>query len=598
MGPAARERERLRPRQSAGAAAADAPPPPLQASIGSALELYALLFVYAAEPVQAVQAAALERFLTPHARLAAGWKISLHVNVLTVAIGILKEAVHHRRAHVRVGAAAAEVFQRMALQGLVAEVEPVRMASAEMVGRLAAACGPVATDALLTTVIDLIMQNADPAVRSGACIALGLVCAYVGVIAVGSHLPNVVSILHGLTTDPNVTVHAWAFGALWLVMSNAGLMFEPYLASTIDVMTRVLASEAHQRTHVAVKGDNATVYPTLGRVLNALVGVIGPELNAQPHMRDFCFAIYGILKTSDNPFIVVEAIHCIGHFILFSKEWVHGQALIPFLQSHITARATGIHVHITRKAAVACLYQLSRRDPLAVSQTASGREIEEQIMALLDVETDPGVRSEIRDIMFVLVAATAAHWPSRWIALAQAILFRGAHAGARQPRPGSGSMTSSAASHANGVAGPDPTSRWRTHVLAIELLIAVIDAAFASGDAACVHLATARAAERAGRGTDFLVLQLGDLVKLAFTAATSTIDMVRMEGLTLLQRLMDGFAHVEDSDVGGQMILVQYQAQISASLVPGFQADNSPLVVSAACRASVPYLASSMTRDV
>ena len=86
---------------------------------------------------------------------------------------------------------------------------------------------------------------------------------------------------------------------------------------------------------------------------------------------------------------------------------------------------------------------------------------------------------------------------------------------------------------------------------------------------------------RSGSGGDYLVLHLSDLIRLAFIAATSDCDPLRLEGLHLLRLLIDCFADQQEPEFPGHSILEQYQAQVSAALRPAFGADTAPHVTAA-----------------
>lgn len=61
---------------------------------------------------------------------------------------------------------------------------------------------------------------------------------------------------------------------------------------------------------------------------------------------------------------------------------------------------------------------------------------------------------------------------------------------------------------------------------------------------------------------DYLVLHLSDLVRMAFMAATSDSDPLRLEGLKTLHEVIDKFAHVPEPEFPGHLLLEQFQAQV------------------------------------
>lgn len=63
---------------------------------------------------------------------------------------------------------------------------------------------------------------------------------------------------------------------------------------------------------------------------------------------------------------------------------------------------------------------------------------------------------------------------------------------------------------------------------------------------------------------DYLILHLSDLIRMAFMAATSDSDPLRLEGLKTLQEIIDKFARVPEPEFPGHLLLEQFQAQVSS----------------------------------
>jgi len=97
---------------------------------------------------------------------------------------------------------------------------------------------------------------------------------------------------------------------------------------------------------------------------------------------------------------------------------------------------------------------------------------------------------------------------------------------------------------------------------------------------------------------DFLVLHLADLVRMAFMAATSDSDPLRLEGLSTLQEVVDKFARVPEPEFAGHLLLEQYQAQVGAALRPAFATDTPPTVTAAACEVCSTWIGSGVARDL
>lgn len=61
---------------------------------------------------------------------------------------------------------------------------------------------------------------------------------------------------------------------------------------------------------------------------------------------------------------------------------------------------------------------------------------------------------------------------------------------------------------------------------------------------------------------DFLVLHLGELVRMAFMAATDHSDQLRLAGLQTLLVIIRGFSAIAEPEFPGHVILEQYQANV------------------------------------
>ena len=94
------------------------------------------------------------------------------------------------------------------------------------------------------------------------------------------------------------------------------------------------------------------------------------------------------------------------------------------------------------------------------------------------------------------------------------------------------------------------------------------------------------------------MLHLSDLIRLAFIAATSDCDPLRLEGLHLLRLLIDCFADQQEPEFPGHSILEQYQAQVSAALRPAFGADTAPHVTAAACGVCSTWMCCGAAHDL
>lgn len=63
-----------------------------------------------------------------------------------------------------------------------------------------------------------------------------------------------------------------------------------------------------------------------------------------------------------------------------------------------------------------------------------------------------------------------------------------------------------------------------------------------------------------------MVLHLSELIRMAFIAATSDSDDLRLEGLQTLHIIIEKFSKVPEPEFPGHLLLEQFQAQVSSSI--------------------------------
>ena len=210
------------------------------------------------------------------------------------------------------------------------------------------------------------------------------------------------------------------------------------------------------------------------------------------------------------------------------------------------------------------------------------------LFLLLDSEADPMLQRHVRDTITGLLTSLAEQQLSAWLVLFKEVLTTSADTtgGSSQPTPqgdngsdrkkgaleaGEGDADDDAEEfHASGeeaVVSPSgrpvglPPPRWPTRVFAAQLAGKLLLLLRESNTTEHFDLALARQM-RSHSSTYYLVLHLSDLIRLAFIAATSDCDALRMEGLHLLQLLIDCFAAQQEPEFPGHSILEQYQAQV------------------------------------
>ncbi|KAF9212639.1 hypothetical protein BGZ59_006487 [Podila verticillata] len=585
-----------------------------------------------------------------------GRKMAIQVNSVVALLGATKYAMsENKRTEHRAfeGPLASSLSQSILRDSIVHSDPYIRFVACEALGRLTSVLGSLTVSNQIKYLLEQVVANRDPDARAGYALALGNVFSHLGGMMAGGHLRSIVEYLASLSRDPHPIVHKWSLHSLALTVSSAGLMFSPYVSSTLTNVATVYLAESHEpagagsiaTANIAMQSE-LSVYHELGRIIYGLIGVLGPELQSSAKVRDLCVSLVEELRNEDDEFVIVQGIRCTQHLIMFAPLLVDMSTLVPFLQARLR-RSTGLSL---KKAAMTCMYQLVQRDVKSVFQHSMGG-LDDQFFKLLD--TDPTLM-DVKDVVRSWITQTALEQPSQWIEICRKVLSRTAidegqdsvnNTGSTEGQVGSGnsgggtggddydqgeeeddrdifddvskpskssqSAGTSVQSTSTAPTVPEPAPiveragkiapalppRWRTRIFALECIRQVIEVVATSGIQDHFNLSVARRKNK-NFGADFLVLKVADLIKMTVYAASTPIQEIRMEGLLLLRQTIERFKSTLDPEVPDSVLLEQYQAQIGAALTPAFTAESTPEVVSLGVKVCAVYVGSGIIQEV
>lgn len=508
----------------------------------------------------------------------------------------------------------------------------IRCAAGEALGRLA----QVVADSHFTAELaqnsfDKLKSARDVVTRTGHSHALGCLHRYVGGMGSSQHLSTSVSILLALGQDSSSpVVQVWSLYALAQIADSGGPMFRGYVEPTLTLSLKLLLSVPH--AHV-------DVHQCVGRVVNALITTVGPELQgnntAVVAMRSSFLCAAALLQSHADPLVQAEAIGCLQQLHLFACKSLQLDTLVPTLVKMLAS-----NYFILRKAAVACLRQLAHREAREVCELALSITPEQcpdlviteyglpgLLFSMLDTETDVEMLKNIHDTLTSMLQMLAADNLSNWLSLCKKVLTvavesgssseeQAAQAGSADAGGKSGSGDAQQTdddddeeeeyaddvteyrAEENTSTHPAVQPRWPTRVFAAQCVRRII----ASCEAAnALHFDLLQAKEQQlikSRSGDYLILHLAELIRMSFMAATSDSDQLRLEGLRTLQEIIDRFANVPEPEFPGHLLLEQYQAQVGAALRPAFAPDTPSHVTAAACEVCSAWIGSGVARDI
>ncbi|CAH1153655.1 unnamed protein product [Phaedon cochleariae] len=503
--------------------------------------------------------------------------------------------------------------------GALTSPNPIlRYAAGEAVGRMAQVVSdPKFTAELAQTSFDRLKSARDVASRTGHSLALGCLHKYVGGMGSSQHLTTSVSILLALAQDQtSPIVQVLSLHALALIVDSGGPMFRGYVEPSLSVILKLLLN---------VPQSYIDVHQCIGKVLSALITVIGPEL--QGNTASICTArssflcACAIMQDHHDPLVQAEATGCLQQLHLFAPKHVNLSSLVPTL-----CRTLSSNHLLLRRAAISCLRQLVQREAKEVCEHAMNlaSESREQnnvegltitetglpgvFFSMLDTETDTGLIKDIHDTIISMLQVLSADNLAQWLGLCKGVLTVATENSSED-------RTSSATNDVEGDDGevdddqeefhaeddashPAVQPRWPTRVFAAECVRKIIAACEASNKTAHFDLVEAKEQQITRGKSDFLTLHLSDLIRMAFIAATSDSDPLRLEGLKTLQEIIEKFAKVPEPEFPGHLLLEQFQAQVGAALRPAFSPDTSSLVTAAACEVCSTWIGSNVARDL
>ncbi|XP_059488458.1 HEAT repeat-containing protein 5B isoform X2 [Neocloeon triangulifer] len=549
----------------------------------------------------------------------------VQLNVFTALLGGLKGMAESKT---NSGLGTEEVKKAMVAliqSGLTSQNPVLRYTSGEAIGRLAQAVAePRFTADLAQYSFDRLTTARDATSRTGHSLALGCLHKYVGGLGSSQHLNTSISILLALAQDlASPVVQLWSLHALALIADSGGPMFRGYVEPTLSLAVKLL---------LTVPLSHSDVHQCIAKVLAALITTIGPELqggsNTVCAARSLFLSSCAVLQDHENPAVQAEATACLQQLHLFAPRHVNLSTLVPTLCNMLSSS----HL-LLRKAAVSCLRQLTQREAKEVCEYAltlaseNGKENTEGLhinelglpgvlFSMLDTESDHTLVSHIHDTLTSMLHILAAESLTQWLVLCKDVLTVSYESSMKEETkvlelsPDDFQLDADEDEDDNDAAEFKASDskgsrtqiapRWPTRVFAAQCVRRII-ASCHSSPQADKHFDLAKAKEchlSKSRGGDFLVLHLAELVRMAFMAATSDSDPLRLEGLTTLQDVIEKFAHVIEPEFPGHLLLEQYQAQVGAALRPAFTADTPPTVTAAACEVCSTWIGSGVARDL
>ncbi|KIR37913.1 clathrin-coated vesicle protein [Cryptococcus deuterogattii 99/473] len=503
-----------------------------------------------------------------------------------------------------VGSAQVSEMIRSLLQNAIFDPSPsIRSTSGEALGLLSSLASPTHLSSQVQWLVDQVVTNRSPDARAGCALAFGAIYSSVGGLAGGPILKTIVNILMSLATDPHPVVHFYAMKALARVVDAANLSYEPYVPTTLGMLSNIYLLETHEPEggslgSVNLRGD-LPAYQVICRILHALIGVLGPELQEPGKVRSLVFLLVHEFGEETDEGLAVEAIKCVQQFLMFAPTAIDIPKLVQTFRTHLASPRRPLKV-----ASITALYQIVQRDPVLISKLG-GNQLVEDLFGLLD--DDPSIDG-VKKVISSWLRGTAAALPSGWIDLCQRIMTRttAQKAAARRtqqataPAAGPAFFDDEGESLGGGASTSTSSnalsSRWRTQLFALQCLHDIV-VTVAEGDRP-EHFDPVLARRIGANGRHMLWSRVGDLIRMAFSASAAGVMEVRIAGLVVLRDVIEKFSASPDPDFESALLLEQHQAPIAAALTPSFGSDSAPEVLSLAVQVCAVFVGSGVVKEV
>jgi hypothetical protein len=409
----------------------------------------------------------------------------------------------------------------------------------EGLGRLCNSSGNVFTNTQINSLVDKIVANRDPNSRAGCAAALGCIHSQVGGMAAGYHLKTIVGVLMSLCSDPHPVVHFWALEGLERVADSAGLTFSAYVSSSLGMLAELYIVDTHNDESESLSTSNIeAVFPTpvaVSRCVDALINVLGPDLQDISKTRDLIFTLVKQFQFEDNIALVTESSKCLDHLSLYAPAHMDFSSYVRRLQEELRSSNP-----LVRDAAIYGLNNIMKRDADLIIRTATPSLEDEIWLTLDDIPDNP----LLQNIISNWLQQTGISDTETWIQRCQNVLTKtrvkvdevpATPAKAAGPTDIQDDEVAGFAAAA-GVAqddSPDNASsgqellKWQTRNFAIGCLSELVS--MVSNEILPDQTIPSEAA---------LQNRIGDIVRMAFSASTANVVELRIWGLKIIDQVL------------------------------------------------------------
>ncbi|KAL3630335.1 hypothetical protein CASFOL_023319 [Castilleja foliolosa] len=511
--------------------------------------------------------------------------------------------------------AAQAIFQSILAEGDICPSQ--RRASSEGLGLLARLGNDIFTARMTKQFLGDGTGTVDSNYAGSIALTLGCIHRSAGGMALSSLVPNTVNVVSALAKSSISGLQIWSLHGLLLTIEAAGLSYVSQVQATLSLVMEMILSE---------ESGLVDLQQAVGRLVNAIVAIIGPELSPGSIFFSRCKSAVAEISSSQETATLLESVRFTQQLVVFAPQAVtvhsHVLTLLPTLSSRQPT---------LRHLALSTLRHLIEKDPLRMliyklQASIIDEQIEETFFHMLDEETDTEIANLARATIMRLLYASCPSRPSRWLSICRNMILstssrhntirnnntvndsstgldgeKGSNIGDDDENMVSSSRSTPVRSYKLDYSSPNFSRnkhlRYRTRVFAAECLNHLPEAV--GENPAHFDLSLARGQPAKGRlSGDWLVLQLQELISLAYQISTIQFEKMRPIGVSLLCTIMDKFASASDPELPDHLLLEQYQAQLVSAVRSALDSLSGPVLLEAGLQLASKMLTSGIvSRD-
>uniref|UniRef100_A0A2P2MKT4 HEAT repeat-containing protein 5B isoform X2 n=1 Tax=Rhizophora mucronata TaxID=61149 RepID=A0A2P2MKT4_RHIMU len=485
-------------------------------------------------------------------------------------------------------------------QGILAEGDicaSQRRASSEGLGLLARLGNDIFTARMARSLIGELAGATDSSYAGSVAFALGCIHRSAGGMALSSLVPATVSSVSSLAKSTISGLQIWALHGLLLTIEAAGFSYVSHVQATLSLALDILLSE---------ESGLVDLQQGVGRLINAIVAVLGPELAPGSIFFSRCKSVIAEISSWQETATLLESVRFTQQLVLFAPQAVSVHTHLQTLLSTLSSRQPTL-----RHIAVSTLRHLIEKDPVSIIS----EQIEENLFHMLDDETDSEIGNMVRATIMRLLLASSPSCPSHWILICRKMVLATSTRRDAQTNKGTGidpgddsrldfgddeNMVSSsndvpvqgyALEASNSNPNRDKHLRYRTRVFAAECLSHLPTAV--GKNSAHFDLSLARGQPANGQNSgDWLVIHLQELISLAYQISTIQFENMRPIGVGLLSTIVDKFVATPDPELPGHFLLEQFQAQLVSAVRTALDSYSGPTLLEAGLQLATKIMTS------